>query len=887
MITPEHPRWPEFEPLLDQVLDLPRPKREAFITSLTVDDELLGALRQAVLLEEITNPLFDGFDPASLIVSPQTAVDGWVGRELGGWRITDVLGQGGMAVVFVAERIDGPTQVAALKLLQRGLFDQEERRQFIREQEILARLNHPGVARLIDAGFSDDGIPWLVMEKVDGLPIDFYCDQNELDLRQRIALVVSVCDVIAHAQQLLVVHRDLKPEHIRVNPDGTVKVLDFGIAKMLEEPSMTRTMLRRGTPRYAAPEQVDGGMVTTATDVFALGRLTLELAEAAEQAVPRELWAVLNHAQQTESTGRYPNVLAFQRDLQRFLDNKPVRARSRTPLRDIRLFLRRNAVPFFAVLGVLVALGAGVWVAKMQAIRAEKAAELANSEAVRSKFLEQRAEDERARAEAVRDFIIELFEADLPDTEANQMPSTRQLVDLGIERAQSRRAGPDDIRAVMLATLAKIVAARNQNEEARRLIGSAMKLMEPWQKEDPEAYAEVLGTQVDLWMKDGEFETALPALEQHIARLKAMGSHAAVYYDLLRQRAWVSFRQGEFADGRLWLERAQAELHENDAPLSLQRLNLSSDMVFVYSHSKRFEEAVEALKDVLARQKALDRPLQERVNTEYRLASNLTVLGRYPDAKEHFDAVQSLLSAMPVAHTQEHARVQRALADYYSGLGLLDEASAALLQSAEHWRHVRNLPSIEADDYIQYERGMHLASINEHTGALSDLADGMRRIHGEGGYSKIRHGLMQMEHARLLCRSTPDQAAAAMESLLALEHSWPTEGKGSHGHRDTVSAEMTVTMKEAKAQCLLTQGKVSEALALIDQTYIDGQWSIPGLIVRNTRRTLFYAELLVANGQQAEAKKQAERVLAEFRRVGFNPEHPFYRQAEALQAIPD
>lgn len=885
MITPEHPRWTEFEPLLDQVLDLPRPKREQFIASLTVDDELLGALRQAVMLEEITNPLFDGFDPASLIVSPQTAVDTWVGRELGGWRITDVLGQGGMAVVFVAERVDGPKQVAALKLLQRGLFDQEERRQFIREQEILARLNHPGVARLIDAGFSDDGIPWLVMEKVDGLPIDFYCDQNKLDLRERMALVVSVCDVIAHAQQLLVVHRDLKPEHIRVNSDGTIKVLDFGIAKMLEEPSMTRTMLRRGTPRYAAPEQVDGGTVTTATDVFALGRLTLELAEAAEQSVPKELWAVLSHAQQTESTGRYPNVLAFQRDLQRFLDNKPVRARSHTPLRNIYLFVRRNAVPFLAVVSVLVALGAGVWVAKMQALRAQEAAELANSEAVRSKFLEQRAEDERARAEAVKDFIIDLFEADLPGTDANQMPSTRQLVDLGIERAQSRHAGPDDIRAVLLATLAKIVAARNQRDEARRLIDASMTLMEPWKKDDPEAYGEVLTTQVDLWMKDGAFESALPALEAHIGRLKQSGSHAAVYYDLLRQRAWVAFRQGEFADGRQWLERAQSELHEEEAPLGLQRLNLSSDMVFVYSHSKRFEESVTALNDVLARQKALDRPMGELVNTEYRLASNLTVLGRYPEAKKHFDAVAKILAAMPVAHTPEHARVQRALADYFSGLGLRDEAMAALMKSAEHWRHIRHLPSIEADDYIYYERGMYLASLNDHDLALQDLTEGMKRIDHEGGYSKIRHGLMQMEHARLLCRSSSKQAAAAMESLTQLESSWPTSGEGHH--RDTVSSEMVITMKEAKAQCLFTQNKVAEALSLVDQAYIDSQWSIPGLVVRNARRTLFYAELLTANGQNAAAQEQAARVLAEFRRVRFNPEHPFYRQAEALQTTPN
>ena len=203
--------------------------------------------------------------------------------RIGSYRLVKQIGRGGMSRVFLAERDDGAfEQRVAIKLLRRGLDSKIDHDRFRAERQILATLDHPNIARLLDGGITSDGAPYLVLEHVDGEPIDAYCDAHDLGVRQRLELFASVADATEAAHQSLVVHRDLKPSNILITKDGVVKLLDFGLAKLVEPvsrvaPRSTQPGHRWLTPEYAAPEQITGGAITTLTDVYQLGAVLYEL----------------------------------------------------------------------------------------------------------------------------------------------------------------------------------------------------------------------------------------------------------------------------------------------------------------------------------------------------------------------------------------------------------------------------------------------------------------------------------------------------------------------------------------------------------------------------------------------------------------------------------
>ena len=220
-------------------------------------------------------------------------VESLLGTRIAGFRLVRLLGQGGMATVFLGEREGSDfEQRVAVKLLRRGLYSELDQRLFRRERQTLASLSHPNIAHLVDGGITEAGIPYLVMEYIDGVPITQHVVQQQLDLRARLRLFVTICRAVEAAHRALIVHRDIKPSNILVDGDGNPKLLDFGIAKLLdEEETATCSGLVPLTPGYAAPEQFAGGTITTATDVHALGVLLHELlarrASAAETGLSR------------------------------------------------------------------------------------------------------------------------------------------------------------------------------------------------------------------------------------------------------------------------------------------------------------------------------------------------------------------------------------------------------------------------------------------------------------------------------------------------------------------------------------------------------------------------------------------------------------------------
>jgi serine/threonine protein kinase len=300
-----------------------------------------------------------------------------------------LLGSGGMGAVYLAERTDGEIQQrVAIKLLHAGDHRPAWRDRFLIERQLLASLNHPSIVHVIDAGHTEDGRPYLVMEYVEGTPIDAACAQ--LDLRGRLAVFLRVCDGVSHAHGRLIIHRDLKPSNILVDATGQPKVLDFGIAKLMDDAGdATHTAERLLTPNYASPEQLNGKPQTTASDVYSLGAVLWKLVtgqcprESQSRAapdpleMPADLRFILRKALRAEPEERYASVEAFANDIRAFLESRPVAARSGSAWYRTRKFVRRYRVPVVAALLVFASLAAGLYAANRQRAIAERRFELA------------------------------------------------------------------------------------------------------------------------------------------------------------------------------------------------------------------------------------------------------------------------------------------------------------------------------------------------------------------------------------------------------------------------------------------------------------------------------------------------------------------------------
>ena len=274
-------RWTFLSDLLGDALLRPVEEREAFLEQACAgDEEALEEIRQ--LLEAYHQAEeTDRFDQGALDLVPLAFPKAEPPPIVGAYRLIHELGHGGMGTVWLAERSDGVYErKVAIKLMNAGFLPEDARRRFDAERRILARLDHPNIARILDGGVTENGQPFLVMEYVQGVPITDFCRERALSVTDRLRLFLTVCRTVAYAHQNLVVHRDLKPSNILVTPDGVVKLLDFGIAKLLDEAAedaAAGTIFQAMTPDYASPEQVRGEPVTTATDQYALGLLLFEL----------------------------------------------------------------------------------------------------------------------------------------------------------------------------------------------------------------------------------------------------------------------------------------------------------------------------------------------------------------------------------------------------------------------------------------------------------------------------------------------------------------------------------------------------------------------------------------------------------------------------------
>lgn len=552
---PPHTRWARVEVILDRALKLDPDALANYLSRACGGDQ--------ALLDEVTALLarrsaLDGFLEETPFVEPDEAQRSTThpevleGQRLGPYRIVREIGRGGMGRVFLAERADGLFhRHVALKLLRPALDDSDAARRFEAERRILARLEHPGIARLIDAGLGPGDRPYLVAEYVEGRLIHHFCAENRLSLDARLELVRQVADAVHYAHQNLLVHRDLKPANILVTPDGKVKLLDFGIAMLLDEPEsedepelpFTHAWL---TPGYAAPEQWSRDTVTTATDVYQLGVLLYHLLsgrrpfEADEHSMHRlkqailhrdpdppsrvagtegpipgcelegDLDAIVLKALEKDPGDRYPSARALVEDLDRRRNHQPVVARAQTPGYRMGRFMRRHRVETVAAAAAALALLAGAATAAWQAGEARQE---------RDQAREARTQAELALAQTrdVSGVLVEILQAIDPWEGNSGDPYTaRALLELGSVRVMQLEGQPM-VQAGLMEALATTHRRLGQPGEAEALARQALDVRTGAVGDDHPEVAESLNVLALVLTEQGRFHEADSLHEQALA----------------------------------------------------------------------------------------------------------------------------------------------------------------------------------------------------------------------------------------------------------------------------------------------------------------------------------------------------------------------------------
>ena len=396
--------WPRVKEIFQEALELPRDAREAYLTTVETSPEIRREVESLLAAAEGSVAYLD--EPAANRLTGFLDADrpeNNVGRRIGPYQIVREIGSGGMGSVYLAERVDEFQQKAALKLMRSGQDSRLVVSRFRHERQILAGLDHPNIARLLDGGATDEGRPFFLMEYVEGAPIDEYCRKHAVSVTQRLDLFRQVCSAVQYAHQRLVVHRDLKPGNILVGEDGIPKLLDFGIAKVLREDAprqtaLTQVGMRLMTPEYASPEQVRGLAITTASDVYSLGlilyelltgrppfefktRSPLELERFICETDPLrpssfapelkgDLDVIVLKALEKDPSRRYQSAEQLSEDIRRYREGAPIMARPHTMRYRTGKFVRRNRTAVVAAMLVLLSLTAGLIVAERERARA-------------------------------------------------------------------------------------------------------------------------------------------------------------------------------------------------------------------------------------------------------------------------------------------------------------------------------------------------------------------------------------------------------------------------------------------------------------------------------------------------------------------------------------
>lgn len=722
-------RWKRVAAAFDALVDLDAGTRARQLEVLASEDAALAAEVRALLAADadghtVLDAGVAGAVPDLLDGAPPD-------RRAGPYRLLHPIGEGGMGVVWLGERTDGAyEQQVAVKIIKRGMDSAAILRRFVQERRILARLRHAHVVRLLDGGITVDGRPFYVMELVHGRPLTAYAAERRLDVAARIALLAQVADAVAYAHAHLVVHRDLKPSNVLVDAAGEPRVLDFGIAKLIEESgeqTVTGTAARVLSPAYAAPEQILGEPVGTTADVYALGMLMGELltgvlpqqrrgasaAQLAHEAAcetsqrlsllaarqPHDRLAALYGeatdgrrlarrlggdldviaatALQREPGRRYPTAAAFADDLRRWLDGRPIAARADSTAYRLARFVRRHrfgvAAATLIALSLLGGLGVAVWQARIAREQARQAA-----------VERQHAERQLARAERVKAFMLTLFREQDPVSRAKAQARTApELIREGIAQIDATLAAEPDLQAELLRDLGQLQVGLDDRAGGEATLRRAWDLQASLSGSHSAATAEALSAYADAVYAAGDSARAGTMLREAVAQLRrTRGADHASTVEAESRLAVIEMIEGRYEEAerlaRHALEVARGRYGDGRAEL-IEPLGVLGNIV---KEGGRYPEALalydEALR-IVAGTHGEDHA--RSVALRSRRGDVLRVQRRYDEALADYEAALRIERAqLPAGHALIGGTLLR-LGDLQRRTGRLDEADRSLREA--------------------------------------------------------------------------------------------------------------------------------------------------------------------------------------------------------------
>ncbi len=731
-------RWERLDELFHAAIALPADEVDDFCrVASDGDEQLCSFLRELVTSASVADERIRSSiaDLAGEVASEELLI----GERVGAYHIDALLARGGMGDVYLASRADGEFQKnVVVKLIRKKLNRAEFVRNFRTERQVLANLSHPSIPALIDAGQLADGRPYLVCDYIDGVPLDRFCDSNGLTHNQRLALLERVARAVQHAHNNLVLHLDIKPDNILVEDDGTPRLLDFGVARLLDDEQAGHEAL---TPEYASPEQLRGEATSVGSDVYSMGMLLYRLLAGqapfdspkfapsptkiaerhsfAETARDRmqlaglspDLRAIVRRATALEPSQRYPSIEALSRDLRNCRLGRPVAARDGTIVYRWGRYVRRHPVAVTAVLGVFMAVLGFAFRENALRQQAQAAYRLAEQEA------------ETARQVSV--FLSGLFRVSDPDRARGNTVTARELLDSGAARIRDELSGRPLVQSRLMGVMGEVFMELGLHEEADKLLVDALAIREAALSDDDvelgkllttlgvlylrrgrfpdaervlfrgrEIYRSVLGPEHELVANNlnfvgvletyqNNFDAAESALKEAIALYERL--HGPGYESLAESSsnlASVYYRLGRFDESRVLHERAIAIGEKNwgpDHPMVAIRLdNLGN----VHHAAGRIDAAI------AAQQRSLEIRENNLSPKHPMIAMNLDNLASsYASSGEFAQAEALRLRALAIREEvldPLHPHIASNLGnlgELYSRMGRLDEAEAYLLRS--------------------------------------------------------------------------------------------------------------------------------------------------------------------------------------------------------------
>jgi serine/threonine-protein kinase len=798
-------RWHDVAPHLERAVDLPEPERAELVAALRRQDPALGAYLQE-LLDEHRALMEKGF--LEQAAGPLPGEEAHAGQALGAYTLLSAIGQGGMGTVWRARRSDGRfDRDVAIKFPSIARIGEAGRERFRREGQFLGRLAHPNIADLVDAGITDAGHPYLVLEHVEGSGIDRYCDERRLDVTSRIRLFLDVLAAVAHAHANLIVHRDLKPSNVLVNSAGQVKLLDFGVAKLLEDGSVTgqETALTRDggaaiTLEFAAPEQLTGGHVQTTTDVYSLGVLLFLLLSGRHPAGPGpwsaaemvraivetdpphmseavlaggdpeaarliahnrattparlahllkgDLDTIVGKAIKKHPPDRYASVTALAEDLGRYLDRQPIGARPDSLGYKVARFMQRNRLSVALGTLALATAVAGVAGVFLQARSARSQRDFALAQL--------------ARAEAFND----LNQFVLTDAAPSGKPFTVGELLQRAERILDRRQVKDASHVDLMISVGRQFHGLEETSSALRVLQDAYRLSR--ELDDLSVRARASCALAPAVARVPEVARAESLVQEGLAGLPGTAQFARDRVFCLLRGSEVDRHAGELGRAVERVLSAREELRRSMLPSEIDELRISMDLAESYRQMSRYAEAIEIFEQcdrLLAR---LGRDDTQTAGTLYNnWALSLDDTGRTLEAERIFSRAVNLsrdgtgdAGVSPMLLTN-YARV-------LSGLWRLDEAAA-------HAERANALALQASDNVVINQSLLVLGDIYRRRGELQRSTEALalaeahyRKVLPEGhlGLASFtsRHSLLEQAAGNLAeAHDLADKAVAMAE----------------------------------------------------------------------------------------------------------------------------